>query len=48
MTLQEFKAWFSGYTEAMNGPPNATQWDTSGAPSISFTRALGRNESIAG
>ena len=26
MTLSEFKAWFSGYTEDMGGPPNAKQW----------------------
>ena len=26
MHLQEFKAWFEGYTEEMDGPPNAKQW----------------------
>jgi hypothetical protein len=26
MTLSEFKAWFSGFTEMMDGPPNADQW----------------------
>ncbi len=26
MTLQEFKAWFDGFTEAMEGAPNAAQW----------------------
>lgn len=26
MTLSEFKAWFSGFTEDMDGPPNAKQW----------------------
>ena len=26
MTLSEFKAWFEGYTENMDGPPNAKQW----------------------
>lgn len=27
MTLSEFKAWFSGFTEMMDGPPNAVQWE---------------------
>ena len=27
MTLAEFKAWFEGFTESMDGPPNAEQWD---------------------
>lgn len=27
MTPQEFKAWFEGFTEAMEGPPTAAQWD---------------------
>lgn len=27
MTLAEFKAWFEGYTEGMNGPPSGPQWD---------------------
>jgi hypothetical protein len=26
MTLSEFKAWFEGFTEAMDGPPDAKQW----------------------
>ena len=26
MTLQEFKAWFEGYTESLNGPPGEKQW----------------------
>ncbi len=26
MTLTEFKAWFSGYTEDMDRPPTAKQW----------------------
>lgn len=26
MTLAEFKAWFEGYTEGMDGPPNEKQW----------------------
>ena len=26
MTLTEFKAWFSGYTEDMDGTPSAKQW----------------------
>ncbi len=26
MTLSEFKAWFGGYTEDMDGPPSAKQW----------------------
>ena len=26
MTLSEFKAWFAGYTEQMDGPPNGKQW----------------------
>jgi len=26
MTLAEFKAWFEGYTEAMSGAPNDSQW----------------------
>lgn len=26
MTLAEFKAWFAGYTEDMDGPPSAKQW----------------------
>lgn len=27
MTLSEFKAWFEGFTECMDGPPNAVQWE---------------------
>ena len=27
MTLSEFKAWFEGFTESMDGPPNAAQWE---------------------
>jgi len=26
MTLSEFKAWFEGFTENMEGPPNKKQW----------------------
>jgi hypothetical protein len=26
MTLQEFKSWFEGFTENMQGPPNTEQW----------------------
>ena len=26
MTLQEFKSWFSGYTEEMDSAPNEKQW----------------------
>lgn len=26
MTLAEFKAWFEGFTEDMEGQPNAKQW----------------------
>jgi hypothetical protein len=26
MTLQEFKAWFEGFTENMSGTPNKDQW----------------------
>lgn len=26
MTLAEFKAWFEGFTEDMDGPPDAKQW----------------------
>ena len=26
MTLSEFKAWFEGFTETMDGPPNSKQW----------------------
>ncbi len=26
MTPQEFKAWFDGFTEAMQGLPNESQW----------------------
>lgn len=26
MTLQEFKAWFDGFTEGMPGTPNKDQW----------------------
>jgi hypothetical protein len=26
MTPQEFKAWFDGFTEALPGLPNETQW----------------------
>lgn len=44
MTLSEFKAWFEGYTEGMDGPPSAKQWDRiqervgqiSGAPSYPY------------
>lgn len=27
MTLQEFKAWFEGFTESMAGVPSAGQWE---------------------
>lgn len=27
MTPQEFKAWFDGFTEALDGVPTVTQWD---------------------
>ncbi len=27
MTQQEFKAWFDGFTEAMDGAPNKKQWE---------------------
>lgn len=27
MTLSEFKSWFEGFTEMMDGPPNAVQWE---------------------
>ena len=27
MTPQEFKAWFDGFTENCDGPPNEKQWD---------------------
>ena len=26
MTLSEFKAWFEGFTENMDGPPSVKQW----------------------
>lgn len=26
MTLAEFKAWFDGFTESMDGAPDAKQW----------------------
>jgi hypothetical protein len=26
MTITEFKAWLDGFTDAMEGPPNAEQW----------------------
>lgn len=26
MNLSEFKAWFEGFTEDMDGPPNSKQW----------------------
>lgn len=26
MTLSEFKAWFEGFTESMEGPPSAKAW----------------------
>ena len=26
MHLSEFKAWFQGFTEEMDGPPNKKQW----------------------
>ena len=26
MTMQEFKAWFDGFTEAVGGLPTAKQW----------------------
>lgn len=26
MTLQEFKAWFEGYTESLDSTPNEKQW----------------------
>lgn len=27
MNLQEFKAWFEGYTESMDSAPNPKQWE---------------------
>lgn len=27
MTLSEFKAWFDGFTEAMDRPPDERQWE---------------------
>lgn len=27
MTLSEFKAWFEGFTEAMDGPPGPKAWE---------------------
>jgi hypothetical protein len=27
MKLSEFKAWFSGYTESMEGTPSKKQWE---------------------
>lgn len=27
MTLQEFKAWFGGFTEELSGAPNKKQWE---------------------
>jgi hypothetical protein len=27
MTLSEFKAWFEGFTENLDGPPNKKQWE---------------------
>lgn len=27
MTLNEFKAWFSGFTESMDGVPDEKQWE---------------------
>lgn len=27
MTLSEFKAWFEGFTESMDGPPSLKQWE---------------------
>jgi len=27
MTLSEFKAWFEGFTEGMDGPPGVKQWE---------------------
>ena len=27
MTLSEFKAWFAGYAEEMDGPPTPKQWE---------------------
>lgn len=27
MTLSEFKAWFEGFTEAMDGPPGLKAWE---------------------
>jgi hypothetical protein len=27
MTLQEFKAWFDGFTEEMDAAPNKKQWE---------------------
>jgi len=27
MNLQEFKAWFEGFSENMTGVPNKTQWE---------------------
>lgn len=27
MTTQEFKAWFEGFTESIEGPPSKKQWE---------------------
>lgn len=26
MNIQEFKAWFEGFNENLNGPPDTRQW----------------------
>lgn len=44
MNLSEFKAWFEGYTENMDGPPGEKQWkriqarvaEITDAPSVSY------------
>ena len=28
MTTDDFKLWFEGFADALDGPPNAEQWDT--------------------
>jgi len=43
MTLQEFKSWFEGFTECMNGQPSAKQWKRVQKPSdIQLSTALPR------
>jgi hypothetical protein len=56
MRPEEFKAWFSGFTEAIGGMPNEKQWErikeqvgklTAGLPVHPYQGTFIRNDSVS-